>query len=153
LVESKANDWYVQTKDAQEKLVVASGLPYVALRPTLMFGWFDRKHIAWLARFMHRMPVFPIPGSGRYMRQPLYAGDFCDVIVACIAQRPTGKVYNISGQEKIDYIDLMRAVMEASSRQRWSRFEISSSNSLRLRLPRWRLISAGYRVGCAEGRC
>lgn len=113
VVESMANDWYVQTKDAQEKLVVASGLPYVALRPTLMFGWFDRKHIAWLARFMQRMPVFPIPGNGRYMRQPLYAGDFCDVIAACIAQRPTGKVYNISGQEKIDYIDLMRAVKEA----------------------------------------
>src|SRR5581483_901650 len=52
VVESMANDWYVQTKDAQEKLVVASGLPYVALRPTLMFGWFDRKHVAWLARFM-----------------------------------------------------------------------------------------------------
>jgi len=113
VVESMANDWYVQTKDAQEKLVVASGLSYVALRPTLMFGWFDRKHVAWLARFMQRMPVFPIPGNGRYMRQPLYAGDFCDVIAACIAQRPTGKVYNISGQEKIDYIDLMRAVKEA----------------------------------------
>src|ERR1043165_8421122 len=79
-----------------------------------MFGCFDRKHIAWLARFMRRMPVFPIPGSGRYMRQPLYAGDFCDVISACVWRRPVAKVHNISGQEKIDYIDLMRAVKEAS---------------------------------------
>jgi nucleoside-diphosphate-sugar epimerase len=78
-----------------------------------MFGWFDRKHIGWLARFMQRMPVFPIPGSGRYLRQPLYAGDFCDIIMACIAQRPTGKTYNISGREKIDYIDLIRAVRDA----------------------------------------
>jgi len=113
VVESMADDWYVESKDAQEKLVVASGLPCVVLRPTLMFGWFDRKHITWLARFMQRVPVFPIPGSGRYLRQPLYAGDFCDIIAACIAQRPTAKVYNISGQEKIDYIDLMRAVREA----------------------------------------
>jgi nucleoside-diphosphate-sugar epimerase len=114
VVESVADDWYTQTKDAQEKLVVSSGLPHVVLRPTLMFGWFDRKHLGWLARFMQKAPVFPIPGSGRYLRQPLYAGDFCDIIMACIEQRPTAKAYNISGQEKIDYIDLIRAVREAS---------------------------------------
>jgi hypothetical protein len=54
-----------------------------------------------------------VPGSGEYLRQPLYAGDFCDIIMACIAQRPVGKAYNISGQEKITYIDLIRAVKEA----------------------------------------
>ena len=97
VVESAADDWYVQSKDAQEKLVVGSGLPVVVLRPTLMFGWFDRKHLGWLARFMQKAPLFPIPGSGRYLRQPLYAGDFCDIIMACIEQRPTGKAYNISG--------------------------------------------------------
>jgi nucleoside-diphosphate-sugar epimerase len=114
VVESVADDWYTQTKDAQEKLVVSSGLPHVVLRPTLMFGWFDRKHLGWLARFMQKAPVFPIPGSGKYLRQPLYAGDFCDIIMACIAQRPTAKAYNISGQEKINYVDLIRAVKDAS---------------------------------------
>jgi nucleoside-diphosphate-sugar epimerase len=113
VVESAADDWYVQSKDAQEKLVVGSGLPTVVLRPTLMFGWFDRKHLGWLARFMQKAPVFPVPGSGRYLRQPLYAGDFCDIIIACIAQRPVGQKFNISGQEEIDYIDLIRAVKEA----------------------------------------
>jgi nucleoside-diphosphate-sugar epimerase len=113
VVESAADDWYVQTKDAQEKLVVGSGLPTVVLRPTLMFGWFDRKHLGWLARFMQKAPVFPIPGSGEYLRQPLYAGDFCDIIMACIVQRPVGKAFNISGQEKITYIDLIRAVKDA----------------------------------------
>lgn len=109
VVESAADDWYVHSKDAQEKLVIGCGLPVVVLRPTLMFGWFDRKHVGWLARFMQKAPVFPIPGSGRYLRQPLYAGDFCDIIMACIERRPSG-TYNISGQEKIDYIDLIRAV-------------------------------------------
>ena len=90
-----------------------SGLPVVVLRPTLMFGWFDRKHLGWLARFMQKAPVFPIPGNGRYLRQPLYAGDFCDIIMACIERRPSG-TYNISGQEKIDYIDLIRAVKAAT---------------------------------------
>jgi nucleoside-diphosphate-sugar epimerase len=113
VVESAADDWYVQSKDAQEKLVLASGLRTVVLRPTLMFGWFDRKHLGWLARFMQKAPVFPVPGSGRYLRQPLYAGDFCDIIMACIEHHPVGKTFNISGQETIDYIDLIRAVKEA----------------------------------------
>ena len=113
VVESAADDWYVQSKDAQEKIVVQSALPVVVLRPTLMFGWFDRKHLGWLARFMQKTPVFPIPGHGRYLRQPLYAGDFCDIIMACIERRPSG-TYNISGQEKIDYLDLIRAVKAAT---------------------------------------
>ena len=54
--------------------------------------------------------MFPVPGDGRYLRQPLYAGDFCDIIAACIEQAPGRAAYNISGQEKIDYIDLIRAV-------------------------------------------
>ena len=99
-------------KRHRKDCVVASGVPSVVLRPTLMFGWFDRKHIAWLARFMQRFPVFPIPGDGRYLRQPLYVGDFCNIIIACIAHRPISIAYNISGQQKIDYIDLMRLVRD-----------------------------------------
>jgi hypothetical protein len=70
----------------------------VVLRPTLMFGWFDRKHLGWLSRFMQKVPVFPIPGHGRYLRQPLYVGDFCRVVISSIEHRTQG-VYNISGLE------------------------------------------------------
>jgi nucleoside-diphosphate-sugar epimerase len=90
-------------------LVAAAGFKHIVLRPTLMFGWFDRKHLGWLARFMSRVPIFPVPGSGQYLRQPLYVGDFCDIIIASIQKKMTG-IYNISGQERIAYIDLMKAV-------------------------------------------
>ncbi|PTS74432.1 NAD-dependent dehydratase [Sphingomonas sp. HMWF008] len=113
VVNSMAVDDYTETKKAQEALVAASGIPQVILRPTLMFGWFDRKHVGWLARFMERVPVFPIPGSGRYVRQPLYVGDFCNIIVAAIERRITG-AYNISGQERIDYIDFVKAMKVAT---------------------------------------
>jgi nucleoside-diphosphate-sugar epimerase len=113
VVNSLAIDNYTETKKAQEKLVLASGIPQVVLRPTLMFGWFDRKHLGWLARFMRKAPVFPVPGSGRYMRQPLFVGDFCNVVISAIEKRMSG-TYNISGQEKIDYIELIRAVRRAT---------------------------------------
>ncbi len=113
VVNSMVVDDYTETKKAQEALVAASGIKQVVLRPTLMFGWFDRKHVGWLARFMQRMPVFPIPGDGRFLRQPLYAGDLCDVIVSALVTEETG-AYNITGMERVDYIDLMRAVKAAS---------------------------------------
>jgi nucleoside-diphosphate-sugar epimerase len=113
VVNSLAVDDYTETKKAQERIVLETGIPQVILRPTLMFGWFDRKHVGWLARFMEKVPVFPVPGSGRYLRQPLYVADFCDVIVAAIEQRITG-AFNITGQERIDYIDLVRAMKRAT---------------------------------------
>ena len=113
VVNSRAVDNYTETKKAQEKLFDASGIKHVVLRPTLMFGWFDRKHVGWLARFMQKAPVFPIPGSGRYLRQPLFAGDFCDVIASSIEHETTG-TFDISGQERIDYIDLIRQVKNAT---------------------------------------
>jgi nucleoside-diphosphate-sugar epimerase len=113
VVNSRAIDDYTETKKAQEALIASSGIDQIVLRPTLMFGWFDRKHMGWLARFMQQIPIFPVPGNGRYLRQPLYAGDFCDVIVSSIESKKTGQ-YNITGQERIDYIDIIRAVKRAT---------------------------------------
>jgi nucleoside-diphosphate-sugar epimerase len=112
VVNSLAVDDYTETKKAQEALIAASGIKQVVLRPTLMFGWFDRKHVGWLARFMQKVPVFPIPGNGKFLRQPLYVGDFADIIASSIESEITG-AYNITGQERIDYIDLIRLVKGA----------------------------------------
>ncbi|MSP53976.1 MAG: NAD-dependent epimerase/dehydratase family protein [Gammaproteobacteria bacterium] len=110
VVNSVANDDYTNTKKDQEKLVVDSGINCCVLRPTLMFGWFDPKHLGWLSRFMEKTPVFPIPGNGRYIRQPLYSRDFCRVIVAAMEQQKTGKNYDIVGMEEITYIDMIRLI-------------------------------------------
>ena len=110
VVNSMAEDDYTRTKRAQEAMVVASGLRHCVLRPTLMFGWFDPKHLGWLSRFMAKTPVFPIPGDGRFMRQPLYERDFCRCIARCIEREPDGDVYDIVGDTRIDYVDIIRAI-------------------------------------------
>lgn len=110
VVKSVADDHYTRTKRIQEEMVLASGIPCAVLRPTLMFGWFDRKHLGWLSRFMKKTPFFPIPGNGRYMRQPLYSADFCKIIISCIENRITGQTFNISGLERVDYIDIIKKI-------------------------------------------
>jgi len=113
VVVSVANDDYTNTKKAQEKLVVESGIRHAVLRPTLMFGWFDPKHFGWLSRFMAKTPVFPIPGDGRYMRQPLYERDFCRCIADCIVRERNGEVYDVVGDTRIDYVDIIHTIKRA----------------------------------------
>ena len=125
VVNSRADDFYTETKKAQELLVDACAIPHIVLRPTLMFGWFDRKHLGWLSRFMQKSPIFPIPGSGRFLRQPLFVGDFTAIIEAAIGGRMTG-TYDISGQERIDYIDLIRGIKAATG-----------ARSAIIRIPYW----------------
>ncbi len=110
VINSSADDFYTRSKLAQEQQVKSAVQPWFILRPTLMFGWFDRKHFGWLSRFMRRVPLFPIPGSGNYLRQPLYAGDFCRLLLACIEQRPQGECVNISGKQKYCYVDIIRRI-------------------------------------------
>jgi nucleoside-diphosphate-sugar epimerase len=114
VVNSLADDFYVQTKKEQEDIVKGRITNLVVLRPTLMFGWFDRKHLGWLARFMKASPIFPIPGSGRYVRQPLFVRDFCSVIRQCVFNSDITGTHEISGQEKIFYLDVIKAIKEAT---------------------------------------
>ena len=110
VVNSVVHDFYSDTKREQEGVLLDSGIACTILRPTLMFGWFDRKHLGWLSRFMHKSPLFSVPGDGRYLRQPLYVGDFCGVIISCIESKAPRGIYDITGREKIDYIDAIRAI-------------------------------------------
>lgn len=119
VVTSVANDDYTNTKKAQEKLVVESGVRHCVLRPTLMFGRFDPKHFGWLSRFIAKTPVFPIPGDGRYMRQPLYVGDFCRCIADCIVRERDGEVYDVVGDVRIDYVDIIHMIKKVKGLRTW----------------------------------
>lgn len=110
VVISVAKDGYSESKRAAERMVAASGLPCTILRPALMFGCFDVKHLGYITRLLERAPVLPVPGSGRYLRQPLYVMDLCRVILRCLERGPTGTTHNLIGHERIDFIDLLRTI-------------------------------------------
>jgi len=119
VVNSVATDLYTATKRQQEQLVREQWPGVVVLRPTLMFGWFDRKHLGWLARFLGKSPLFPIPGSGRFIRQPLYVQDFCRIIESCLLQPQLRGVYDITGLEQVSYLSLMRQLRAAVNSHSW----------------------------------
>ena len=124
VVNSEAIDFYSKSKRQQENMVLQSGISCTILRPTLMFGWFDRKHLGWLSRFMSKVPLFPVPGHGKYIRQPLYVGDFCKIIISCIESEIPNNIYDISGLEKINYIDIIKEIKK-----------VTKSKTIILRIP------------------
>ena len=111
VVNSACDDLYTKTKFKQEELIKNNwGKNLIILRPTLMFGWFDRKHLGWLHKFMNRFPLFPIPGKGKFIRQPLFVGDFCQIIQSCIIYQEIIGEFDITGLQQITYIKLMKII-------------------------------------------
>ena len=105
-----SNDLYVETKLAGEKLVLESGLQYTALRPPLMYGCFDYKHLGFLTLLMEKLPLLPFPGHGKYVRQPLYVLDLCNVIISAMNNGPTNKTHDLIGNEQIYFLDLLKII-------------------------------------------
>ncbi len=118
VVISVAKDHYTETKRAGEALVKKSKVPYTILRPPLMYGCFDIKHLGYLTSLLEASPVFPVPGSGRYMRQPLFVEDMCSIIIKIIERKPSNKTYGIIGKERIDFIDLMKTIARLKKKRR-----------------------------------
>jgi nucleoside-diphosphate-sugar epimerase len=118
VVISVAHDAYSETKRHAERLVFDSDVPFTTLRPPLMFGCFDVKHLGFIWGLLRLTPVLPIPGSGRYLRQPLYVMDLCRVILACLEREPSRRAHNVIGHERIDFIDLIRAMPRARGERR-----------------------------------
>ena len=71
---------YFCGKGLVEESIMASGLSYAILRPTLVFGVEDVlvNNIAW---FLRRFPVFGVPGDGAYPVRPVYVDDLAALAV------------------------------------------------------------------------
>jgi nucleoside-diphosphate-sugar epimerase len=103
---------YFRGKALVEQALAEVGIPYSIVRPTLIFGG-ERdvltNNIAWILR---RMPLFAIPGSGRYLVQPVHA---LDVARICVEQSRAGAdvVVDAAGPETMTFGQLVVAVRSA----------------------------------------
>jgi nucleoside-diphosphate-sugar epimerase len=109
---SLRQDDYAKTKKEGEEIVKSSGLSYVILRPSIIYGPYDQKNIGWLINFAKKCPFFPIPGHGKYPRQPVYVGDISQIVIKLIKNFPTeNKIYSINGKETIYFREIVKMVL------------------------------------------
>jgi uncharacterized protein YbjT (DUF2867 family) len=102
---------YFRGKALAEEALSSSGLSYAIVRPTLVFAREDVlvNNIAWLLR---RLPLFVVPGSGRYTLQPVAVEDVAELAVeAGSGTEPT--IMDAAGPDIFSFEELVRLVREA----------------------------------------
>ena len=102
---------YYRGKAALEAAVQSSGLSYAIVRPTLLFGEGDVliNNIAWLLR---HLPVFAIPGDGRYRLQPMHVKDHAGLLVD-VGSLATDVVVDSAGPEIFTFDELVHLLRRA----------------------------------------
>jgi NADH dehydrogenase len=106
---------YFRGKAAVERLLRESRVPFAVVRPTVVFGREDIL-INNLAYLLRRVPVFGIPGSGRYRVRPVAVEDVADLCVSAATGAP-GAVIDAVGPETFTFEDLLRAIARTLHRR------------------------------------
>ena len=99
---------YFRGKAELETALIASGLSYAILRPTVLFGKEDIliNNIAWMLR---RFPLFSVFGDGRYRLQPIYVDDLAALAVEQ-GDRRENTIINAIGPETFTYRELAETI-------------------------------------------
>ena len=108
------HDPYIDSKKDAEKLVKNSGIPYIILRPSMVYGPGDKKNIGFLIRLAKRLPVMPILN---FKMRPIFVGDLVRVAEACLSA-PINQIVNVTGAETISFAQIMNALKSAGMRIR-----------------------------------
>jgi NADH dehydrogenase len=110
---------YYRGKAAVEAALIGSGMSHGILRPTLLFGGAGPaedillNNIAWLLR---RLPVFFIPGDGRYRLQPVHVEDVADLAVR-LGGEMDNVIMDAAGPEIFTFEELVRRTARAVGRR------------------------------------
>ncbi|MGI6483724.1 MAG: NAD-dependent epimerase/dehydratase family protein [Methanobacterium sp.] len=105
-------DTYSKTKLEGENVVKNSGINYCIIRPSLLYGPTDTKNIGFLIDFAKKFSFIPIPGDGKWPRQPIYIDDLCKLVILFMENFPKNQEYNIGGKTIIDFRDMMKIILD-----------------------------------------
>jgi len=103
---------YMQSKRAAEKALMASGLSYLILRPSLVVGIDGGS--SQLFRSMASLPVLGLPGRGEQQVQPVHVDDLCAAIVIWLAdERRHSMILNAVGPQAMSYRRMLEIYRKA----------------------------------------
>ena len=100
---------YLLSKWEAEQAVRASGVPYTAFRPGLIFGPGDG-FFTLLARMMRILPVISIAGDGRALFQPISVADVTRCMVLALERGPSHQVHELGGPDQMTYEEIVRTI-------------------------------------------
>ena len=107
---------YYRGKALVEQALTAGDVPYSIVRPTWIFGGGREvlaNNIAWIIR---HVPVFVVPGDGRYLVQPIHVDDLAHICLGA-AHGPGDAIVDAAGPDTMAFEDLVRAIRHAAGRR------------------------------------
>lgn len=101
---------YHRGKALVEEAVKESGLSYAILRPSVFFGGGDVlvNNVAYLVR---RLPVFAIPGDGKYQVRPTHVEDFADRCVE-LGKTRENECINAGGPDTFTFKEFVSTIRD-----------------------------------------
>jgi len=107
---------YYRGKALVEQALAAVGVSYAIVRPTFFFGGgrdILANNIAWILR---RMPLFVVPGDGRYLVQPIHVDDLARICLQAAHGR-SDVIMDAAGPDTMSFEELVRAIRGAVGRR------------------------------------
>jgi uncharacterized protein YbjT (DUF2867 family) len=104
---------YYRGKALVERALGEAGLPYSIVRPTWIFGGDHEilaNNIAWILR---HIPIFAIPGDGRYAVQPVHINDLVQICLDA-ADADGNVILDAAGPETMTFEQLVQAIRRAT---------------------------------------
>jgi NADH dehydrogenase len=115
---AEAPSKYHQTKYRAEQAVIESGLEYVILRPSVIYGPGDG-FVSMLDSLLKYSPVTPVIGSGRYRLQPIFIDDVVEIMVRSLTStKATNQIIEVGGPEKLEYLEILDIIKAVTGRTR-----------------------------------
>jgi uncharacterized protein YbjT (DUF2867 family) len=109
---------YMATRVGMEKAVRDSGLPYVILQPSVLFGD-EAEFISALARVARISPVLPLMGDPGLQFQPLWIDDLLRILELSItSEKHLGRAIPIGGPEHVTFKQILETICRAMSVRR-----------------------------------
>src|SRR4051794_4811148 len=106
----RTEPWF-RAKERAERAVTSSGMQYVILRPSWIYGPDDRSMNKFVA-FVRLLPVVPVIGWGGEQVQPVAVADVANVAAAAVYEpAATNKVFEIGSPPPISMDEILRTIM------------------------------------------
>ncbi|HUH96127.1 MAG TPA: NAD-dependent epimerase/dehydratase family protein [Anaerolineales bacterium] len=109
-----------KAKGIAEEHIRRSGMPHTIFRSSIVFGPEDHFTTS-LAYLLHAAPgIFPLPGGGRSMLQPLWVEDLVNVMLWSLDNGETvNHTYEIGGSENFSLRQIVEIIMGLQHIRRW----------------------------------
>ena len=106
----RTEPWF-RAKERAERAVTSSGMEYVILRPSWIYGPDDRSMNKFVA-FVKYLPVVPVIGSGQERVQAAHVEDVAKVAAAAVDEpAATNRVFELGSQQPLAMDEIIRTIM------------------------------------------